>query len=98
MIIDDVQNNLDSGLVQRAHQCFEFAYLAPRGLLGAVGRFRREETDGIVSPIVGQTPLDQEIVDDVFVHGQEFHAVDTEAAQMRDFFDETEISAGKLDA
>ena len=93
VVVDDVEDHLDPGLVQLPHQGLELGDLAARRPAGAVRRFRREEPDGVVAPVVGQALLRQEIVDVVLVDRQELDGVDAEPLEMRDLLDEAEIRA-----
>lgn len=52
VVVDHVQNHLQTGLVEASDHLLEFA----QGLLGLVGvaGVRREKPDGVVAPVVGQ--------------------------------------------
>ncbi len=55
MIIDDVQNHLQAGVVQAGHHFLEFGI---RGTgIGGIARIGREETNRVIPPEVGQVFL-----------------------------------------
>ena len=60
VVVDDVEDHLDAGLVQRLDHALELAHLlaAPAG--GGVLGVRREVADRAVAPVVVQPPLVQE--------------------------------------
>jgi hypothetical protein len=43
---------------------------------------RGEEADGVVAPVVRQTPIDEKRLGHVVVHGQEFDRGDAEADEV----------------
>ncbi len=69
MVVNDIQDDLDSRFVKLPHQGFELGHLATRCALRAIGGFRREECDGVIAPIIRQAPLEEKVVDDIFVNG-----------------------------
>jgi hypothetical protein len=77
--------------VQLPHQGLELGDLATRCPAGGIRRFRREKSDGVVAPVIGQALLGQEIIHVKFMNGQEFNCVDAEPLKMRDLVDETKI-------
>ncbi len=98
MVVNHVENHLDSFTVKLADEHLEFRNLAAWRLPAAVRRFRREEPDRVVTPVVREAPVHEKVVHVIFVDGQELDGIDTKALQVRDLFDESEIGAGRLDA
>ncbi len=84
VVVDDVEDHLDPGLVQRPDHRLELgdllAALAGRGVLV----MRREEADRVVAPVVPQPPVDQLRIVDELVHGQQFDRGDAEAGEVLD--------------
>ena len=84
VIVNDVENDFDSGRVQVAHHGFEFVYLAAAIAAAGVFRLRREETDRVVTPVISQAAIDQRLVINVRVHRQQ---LDRGHAQMFEVID-----------
>ena len=81
VVVDDVEDHLDAGAVQRLHHRLELVdLLADRARRVAV--MRSEEPDGVVSPVVGQAALDEDPVVHELVHGHELHGGDAERPQV----------------
>ena len=74
MVVDDVEDDFDSGGVHDLHHRLK---LADRGG-GKVTRDGSEEADGVVSPIIAQAALDERAVIDEIMHGHEFDGSDAE--------------------
>ena len=82
VVVDDVEDDLDAGVVQRLDHALELAHLLARLAGGGVGRVRREEADRGVAPVVRQPALGEEgLVGDV-VDGQQLHGGHAEAPQI----------------
>jgi hypothetical protein len=64
VVVDHVQNHLDTGVVHDLDERLDLADAAFAEIL----RVRREEADGVVAPVVAQTPLDQVPVVDEGMH------------------------------
>src|SRR5260221_12975054 len=59
VVIDDVEDDLDAGLMEALHHFLEFSdFLAvvPAG----ESRVRSKETEGVVPPVIGEAPFEQE--------------------------------------
>src|SRR5260370_42031004 len=59
VVIDDVEDDLDAGLMEAFHHFLEFSdflALAPAG----EPRVRSKETEGAVAPVIGEAPFEQE--------------------------------------
>ena len=69
VVVDDVEDDLEAGLVEARHHLLEFAQAV--GAVGGVARVGREEADRVVAPIVGQTLLEQMTVVDEGVDRQQ---------------------------
>jgi hypothetical protein len=52
VVVDDVEDHLDAGLVQRLDHRLELQHLLPAGAVGGVPVVRGEEADGVVAPVV----------------------------------------------
>ncbi len=84
VVVDDVEDDLDARLVQRANQGLELQHLLATLPAGGVGVVRCEEADRVVAPVVGQAPLDQVVVLHELVHRHQLHGGDAEPAQVLD--------------
>jgi hypothetical protein len=80
VVVDHVEDDLHAGRVQRTDHGLELVHLAR----GAVARFRSEEADGVVAPVVAQSPLDQIAVVDEGVHRQQLHRGDAQTLEIVD--------------
>src|SRR5829696_2863074 len=67
MVVDDVEKDLDSGIVQGADRRLE----AEHAFLAVVAVLGREEVEGRVAPVVPQALLDEEAIVCERVDGQE---------------------------
>jgi hypothetical protein len=61
--------------VQLAHQHLEFRHLAPGQRRSRITRFRREEADGVVAPVIGESLVQQKVLDIDFLYGRSSTAV-----------------------
>ena len=69
VVVDDVEDHLQPGIVKTRHHFLEFAQrLLP---LMRVTRIGGKETDGIIAPVVGQPLVEQQAVIDKGVNGKE---------------------------
>ncbi len=80
VVVDDVEDHLDPGRVQRLHHRLELVHLARRGIAG-VGR---EKADRVVAPVVAQPLLDEPAVVDERMHRHQLDRGDAEALQVVD--------------
>ena len=55
VVVDDVQDHLDPGIVHHLHEGLDLAQAARPQILG----LRREEADGVVAPVVLEAALDE---------------------------------------
>ena len=84
VVVDDVEDHLDAGLVQGLHHLLELLHLLARLPARAVLVVGREEADRVVAPVVAQPVLDQHGVVHELVHGHELDRGDAEALQVVD--------------
>ena len=80
MIVDDVQDHLDAGVVQSGHGRTEIR----DRVAGSVTRFRGKKTQCVVAPIIFQPAVQQIPVVKKGVDGQQFDRAHAELAQARD--------------
>src|SRR3546814_19148965 len=78
VVVDDVEDDLDAGLVEAAHHQLELVQVAFRR---DVARRRRKEADGVVAPVVAETFLDKVAVVDEGLDGHQLQRGDAEAHQ-----------------
>jgi hypothetical protein len=82
VVVDDVEDHLDAGRVQRLHHRLELLGHAER-VARRVQVVRREERDRVVAPVVAQ-PLGVEVVVvDELVHRHQLDRGDAEAGGAR---------------
>ena len=84
VVVDDVEDDLDAGRVQRAHHALELLHLLAEIAARRIGVVRREEPDGVVAPVVREPTVDEVLVVHELVHGHEFDRGDAELLQMID--------------
>ena len=84
VVVDDVEDDFDSGLVERRHHLFELGNLLAEGAHRSVGRMGREVAKSVVTPIVGKPTADQEGLRHVVVDGQQLDGSDTQVLQVGD--------------
>ena len=83
MVVDDVQDHLDPGLVQVAHHGFELAdHVGPR--FGGITRGRGEKAERVVAPVIHQLAVDQVPVVQEFVHRQQLDRRHPQTFQIAD--------------
>ena len=84
VVVDDIQDHLDAGRVQRLHHPLELLHLLPEGSGGRVRGVRREERDRVVAPIVAEALLLQGVVVDELVHGHQLDRGHADLLQVSD--------------
>jgi len=77
VVVDDIENDLDTGLVQRRHHGLEFVDLLAGGSDRTVGAVRCEEAERRVTPIVGLAARGNGRLADEVVHRQQLDGRDT---------------------
>ena len=97
VVVDDVENDLDPGGVERLHHALEFVHLVAESL-GGVAHVGSEEADRVVSPIIREPALGEMSVDDELMHGQQLECGDAEREEVLDhrIAAEAEIRAAKI--
>ena len=84
VVVDDVEDDFDTGTVQRADHLPELADPRRRITVARVLGMRGEESDGVVAPEVPQPPLDQKALVHEMVNRHQFDRRDAEALQILD--------------
>jgi hypothetical protein len=84
VVVDDVEDDLDPGLVKRLDHLLELADLLAADSLARVARVRREEADRVVAPVVGEATLDEVAVPHELVDGHELDRSDAEPTEVLD--------------
>ena len=82
VIIDDIQNHLDSGAVQGFHHFLELRDLLAADAERGKARVRREKADGVVAPIIAQAAILQMAVRDRVMHRHQFNGGHTEPLEI----------------
>ena len=80
VVVDDVEDHLDPGRVERLHHRLELLHLAG----GGVARLRGEEADGVVAPVVAQPALDEPPVVEERLHRHQLDRRHAEAPEIVD--------------
>ncbi len=84
VVVDDVEEHLDAGGVQRPHQVAELTDLLTARAPGRVVGVRREEAHRVVAPVVrGPAPQQRRLAAEV-LHRQQLHGRDTEPEEVLD--------------
>ena len=82
VVVDDVQDHLDPGLVEDLHHLLELAHLLAADALARVARVRREEADRVVPPVVREPAVDEMTVAHEVVHGHQLDGGHAEAREV----------------
>src|SRR5690554_4459807 len=82
MVVDDVENYLEPGVMQARDHFLEFIDGAP----GQVGFVRSEKADAVVAPIVAQALFQQMLLVDKAVYRQKLYAGDSQGLDMSEQF------------
>ena len=84
VVVDDVQDHLEAGGVQRLHHALELAHGALGRPVAGVAALGREVAEGAVAPVVAQAPVLQEAVVAGRVHRHELHRRDAQPPEVAD--------------
>ena len=84
VVVDDVENHLESRRVQRFDHRLELAHLAAMRTGRRVAGVWCEETERVVAPVVRQAAAHQRRFADEVLHRHEFDRGDAERSQVRD--------------
>ncbi len=87
VVVDDVEDDLDTGRVHGLDHALELLHLLAQPLAaarrGGVGLLRREEGEGVVAPVVAQPLVQQRAVLDELMHGHQLEGGHAELAEVR---------------
>jgi len=84
VVVDHVEDDLDAGVVQRAHHALELLHLLAELAVGGVAGVRGEEADGVVAPVVREALVGQGRVVDELVHRHQLDGGDSELLEVFD--------------
>src|SRR5262249_17034795 len=98
MVVDHVEDHFDAGGVQLAYKSFELSHLTAGKTACAVGRFRREETDRVVPPVIGQAPLRERVFYIDFVQRKKLNGVYAQLFEMGNLLNKAQIRSRMRDA
>ncbi len=98
VVVDDVEDDLDPGLVQGLHRRLELQHLLAAVAPGGVGVVRGEEPDGVVAPVVVQAHVHQAVVVDELVDRHQLQRRHAEFGQVLDHrgVGQTRVGAAQL--
>ena len=82
VVVDDIQEDLDAGLVEVLHHLLELGDLLTVLAAGGVRRVGGEEADRVVAPIVGQTSVDDSGLAEELLDRQQLDRRHTQVAQI----------------
>ena len=97
VVVDDVEDDLDVGGVQRLDHRLELLHLLPAGAVGGVGVVRGEEADRVVAPVVREALLLQVGVLHELVDGHQLDGGDAEALEVLDHRRVADAGVGAAD-
>ncbi len=85
VVVDDVEDDLDAGVVELTHHRLELGHRAGR-LVGVrrVLDVRCQESEGVVAPVVSETLIAQDEVLHELVHGHQFDGGDAQLLEVID--------------
>ena len=84
VVVDDVEDHLDPGAVQRLDHVLELEHRVARSAARAVRRVRRQVAERVVAPVVAQPALDQEVLGHEVVHRHELERGHAQLLQVLD--------------
>jgi hypothetical protein len=91
MVVDDIEDDLDPGAMQRLDHVAKFVERAERIRSGAVPAMRREKRQGLVSPIVTEARRPVLFVESKY--REELDGADTEVLEIGDLLDQPAVGA-----
>ena len=84
VVVDDIENDFDPGLVQCGDHLLELTDLLTERADRAICGVRCEIAEGVVSPVVGEAAPDEERLGNVVVDRQQLNGCHAEVLQMLD--------------
>src|SRR5215208_1443925 len=84
VVVNHVEDHFDAGGMKCRHHHFELLHRVLRNAGGAITAVRREETQGVVTPVIGQPAVDQHPVIDKVMNRHQLHGGNAEIEQMVD--------------
>ena len=84
VVVDDVEDDFESGGVQAAHHQLELLHRLARPSVRGVFGVRREKAQRVVAPVIGQPLLDEMAVVEMIMHGHQLDGGDAEVEQVLD--------------
>ena len=84
VVVDDVEDHLDAGVVHRPDHRLELRHLLAEVARRAVAVVRGEEADGVVAPVVAQALVEQGVVVDELVDRHQLDRRDAEVLEVVD--------------
>ena len=84
VVVDDVEDHLDAGLVEGPHHRLELGDRAARVLVRRILVVRCEETECVVAPVVSQPEIEQPVVVQELVHRHQFDRGDVQRLEVVD--------------
>ena len=91
MIVDDIEDDLDPGAMQRFDHIAKFVERAERIRSRAVSRMRRKKRQRLVAPVITEPGRTVLLVERKY--RQQLHRADTEILQIGDLFDQSGVGA-----
>ena len=103
VVENHVEDDFDSGVVERLHHVLELAHRAPGRLVKGIARLWREKSDGGIAPVVLEPCPCARICVRVLVlvefkNRKQLHRGDSKLLQVRDFFRKPQIRSWMLNA
>src|SRR5664279_1756862 len=98
VVVDDVEDDLDAGRVQRFHHRLEFLHLLPAVPERGVGVVRGEKSDRVAAPVVRQSLVPQCAVLNELMHRHQFHRGDAQPGEVVDHRRAAQRLRGMVDA
>ena len=84
VVVDDVENHLEPGGVERLHHRLELAHLLAVRAARAEALVGREEAQGVVAPVVGQPAAGEKTLGDRLVHREQLDRGDPQLLEVLD--------------
>ncbi len=82
VVVNHVEDDLETGAMQRLHHLFELGHLLPAHPAAGVAGLGREEAEGLIAPVIGQPALDEMAVEDELMHRQQLNRCHTQRVEI----------------